>query len=248
MKNTDYHRYRPGRKELLSETAVFLLLDGACAWLFYNSVIACVFLLPLLALWIRILNRMAAAKRRRRLAADFRDALNMMSVSLRAGRAAEQAIQEAASELAVMKGEDADITREFRYIARQLTLSVPAEKLLLDFAGRSGVEEIEDFAAVFSAAKRTGGNMAAIIRKAAESIEGRIDVEMEIETTISAKKMEHRIMSLMPAGIIAYMRVTSPGFLDDLYGSVFGAGVMTAALAVYALSVWWGGKIVQIEV
>lgn len=50
----------------------------------------------------------------------------------------------------------------------------------------------------------------------------KIDVRKEIETTLSAKKAEQMIMSLMPAGIILYLQLTSPGFLEVLYGNPFG--------------------------
>ena len=41
----------------------------------------------------------------------------------------------------------------------------------------------------------------------------KIDVKKEIEATLAAKKSEQMIMSLMPAGIIVYLQMTSPGFL-----------------------------------
>ena len=41
----------------------------------------------------------------------------------------------------------------------------------------------------------------------------KIDVKKEIETTLAAKKAEQMVMSLMPAGIIIYLKLTSPGFL-----------------------------------
>ena len=133
-------------------------------------------------------------------------------------------------------------------MVRQIRMSAAPEQLLSDLAGRSGSEEIEDFAAVFGAARRSGGNMAAIIRNAAENIEGRIDVETEIEASLASKKLEQRIMSAMPAAMIFYMRVSSPGFLDVLYGNPAGVLMMTVLLAAYAASVLWGMHIVNIEV
>ena len=41
------------------------------------------------------------------------------------------------------------------------------EELFLDFGKRSGVEDIENFAAVFYTAKRTGGDMTQMIQKVA---------------------------------------------------------------------------------
>ena len=55
-------------------------------------------------------------------------------------------------------------------------------------------------------------------------------------------------MSLMPAGIIVYLQMTSPGFLSVLYGNPFGIAAMSICLAIYAAAYWMGRKIVDIEV
>ncbi|MDO4620622.1 MAG: type II secretion system F family protein [Lachnospiraceae bacterium] len=244
----DYHSWQFSLAEKAAALVSFLAFDLAIAWLFYNHPAAAAAGLPLFIPWIRYLKRKKAADRRRMLCFDFRDALNSLTVSLRAGRSVEYAFIEAAEDLKLIKGEQTPMVRELAWIAKQLRLSVPIEELLLDLAGRSGEEEIENFAAVFAAAKRAGGDLPGMIRRAAETIEGRIDVEREIEMLLSAKRMEQAIMSVMPAGIILYMRVASPGFLDVLYGSAAGTLIMSVCLAVYAGAVRWGMKIVKIEV
>ena len=64
----------------------------------------------------------------------------------------------------------------------------------------------------------------------------------------SKKKSEQMVMSVMPAGIICYLKLTSPGFLDVLYGNPFGICAMTVCMVIYGLSYWLGVKIVDIEV
>ena len=141
-----------------------------------------------------------------------------------------------------------DILDEFRYIESQLRLSVPVEELFLDLGKRSGVEDIENFAAVFYTAKRTGGDMTQVIQKVARMLSDKIEVKKEIEATLAAKKSEQMVMSIMPAGIICYLKLTSPGFLDVLYGNPFGICAMTVCMVINGLSYWLGVKIVDIEV
>lgn len=90
--------------------------------------------------------------------------------------------------------------------------------------------------------------MSKVIQKVARMLGDKIDVKKEIEATLAAKKSEQMIMSLMPAGIIAYLRLTSPGFLDVLYGNPFGICAMSVCLAIYAGAYWMGRRIVDIEV
>ena len=143
---------------------------------------------------------------------------------------------------------NADIVREFRYIENQQKVSVPVEDLFLDLGKRCRVEDIENFASILYTAKRSGGDLGNVIQKVARMLGDKIDVKKEIESTLAAKKSEQMIMSLMPAGIILYLQLASPGFLDMLYGNPFGIGAMSVCLAVYGTAYWMGKRIVEIEV
>lgn len=244
----DYRSYTMNGKETAAAVLIYLAAAGAVLFLFYNRLYLMPLALPGLIPWIRHCSAKKAEDRRKKLSYDFREALDSLSVSIKAGYSVENAFPAAARDLASILGKDADMTRELRYIAQQSRLSVPVESLLLDFAARSGLEDIRNFAAVFAAAKRMGGNMPGIIRSAADAIGGRIDVSREIETALASKQLEQKIMGIMPCGILLYMRFASPGFLDIMYTTVFGAAIMTACLAAYAAAVMWGRKIVAIEV
>ena len=87
-----------------------------------------------------------------------------------------------------------------------------------------------------------------VIQTSARMLGDKIDVQKEIEATLSAKKAEQTIMSFMPAGIILYLQLTSPGFLEVLYGNAFGIFAMTVCLGIYMLSYWMGKRIVDIDV
>ena len=179
---------------------------------------------------------------------QFKDALNALSVAVQAGYSVENAVAACSRDLERLYPKETDIVKEFHYIETQLRVSVPVEELLLSLGDRSGIEDVENFAAVFYTAKRTGGDMNRIIQTSARMLGDKIDVRKEIETTLAAKKAEQMIMSLMPAGIILYLKLTSPGFLSVLYGNLFGMCAMTLCLGIYVLSYWLGRRIVDIEV
>ena len=245
---TDYRVWHFTPKERAKETAVYAGFAVMIVWLFYRRMPLILLAVPFYPFYMKKAGEKRAAARRKQLSYDFRLALDSLTVSLRAGRSVENAFPDAARDLRNTIGEEMDVTKEFVWISRQIRLSVPMEDVLLDFAGRSGVEDIENFAAVFTTAKRMGGNMASILKNAAASIGGKIDVEREIETTLAAKKMEQKIMNSMPCVIILYMTLASPGFLDLMYTTAFGALIMTVCLMLYAAAVLWAGKIVDIEV
>ncbi|MEG0107764.1 MAG: type II secretion system protein F, partial [Lachnospiraceae bacterium] len=88
----------------------------------------------------------------------------------------------------------------------------------------------------------------AIIHRAVRIICDKIDVKREIETIMSAKKLEFQVMSFIPFGILGYMRLSFPEFMNILYGNILGIVIMTGSLIAYGGAYLLGRKIVEIEV
>ena len=105
-----------------------------------------------------------------------------------------------------------------------------------------------EFAEVFSAAKRGGGNLTEVIGRSVAVIEDKIETEKEIQVVISARQMEQKVMNVVPFGILLYISIVSRGFFQVLYKNVIGVAVMTVCLAVYLGAVWLSNRIVDIEV
>ena len=225
-----------------------VLICALLDYLFYQSVPMMLIVIPAAVLMLRHEKSSRMVRRKRRINEHFRDALVALNVAVQAGYSVENAVCACTRDLEKLYPPGTDILEEFHYMETQLYLSVPVENLFLDLGKRAGAEDIENFAAVFYTAKRTGGDMSLILQRVGRMLGDKIEVKKEISAAISAKKYEQSIMSLMPIGIIFYMRLTSPGFLDVLYGNALGFCVMSVCLGVYALSWWLGRRIVDIEV
>lgn len=178
---------------------------------------------------------------------EFREGLHGIAAALGAGYSMENALKEAEKDLVLLYGENALLVSEFRYMERQLALNQPLEKVFADFAERWQTEDILHFVRVIQTARRTGGDLIAITRLAAEKISEKIEVKREIHTMIAGKKMEGRIMNLIPLGMILYFWISSPGFLDCLY-QASGRIVMTVLLFLYITAYYWSRKISDIQV
>ena len=74
------------------------------------------------------------------------------------------------------------------------------------------------------------------------------DTEAEIEVLVSGKKLEQKIMCVIPLVIIAYLRLETAEFLSVLYHNPFGMFIMSICLAVYAGAYILGERIVDISV
>ena len=244
----DYEHYCFSSREFLKYTGQALALCIMADYLFYRSVWVLLLAFPVVVFYLKWQQNRMIRERRKNLNYQFKDALTSLSVAVQAGYSVESAVKTCLRDLERLYGKGTDIVEEFRYIESQQHISVPLEELFLDLGERSQVEDIENFASVFYTAKRTGGDMNRVIQKVTRMLGDKIDVKKEIEATLAAKKSEQMIMSLMPAGIILYLQMTSPGFLSVLYGNPFGIVAMSICLAIYATAYWLGRRIVDIEV
>ncbi len=217
-------------------------------YLFYDSYKAAWALLPFAIFDFRNLRRHKLAKQQRELSVEFRSMAESVAASLNAGYSLEHAFENAKNDLALLYEEDAMICKEVERIIAGIHMNIPVEELLKDFGNRSGMEDIQNFANVVAAAKKSGGNLIQIIEKTVNCITDKIAVEEEIATMISAKKLEEQIMKGMPYAIIFYLRVSNGDFMDVLYHNVFGIFCMTVFLVITYLAELWADHIMEIQV
>lgn len=236
------------RKEYALAIAESILLVFLIAMLFYSRVWMMAVLLPLGITYYNRLIKQVEDKGKRRFERQFQDALQSLEAQLNVGYSMENAIKEVQRDLQIMYDKKTLIVREFTYMARQLNLNVIAEIAWKDFAARIALPEVDTFVTVFSLAKRSGGDSIMIIKNAVRQLGDKAEVKREIDTVIAAKKLEFRVMSMIPFGIIAYMRLTFPEFMSGLYGNLPGVIFMSICLAAYIAAWNLGCKIVEIEV
>lgn len=179
---------------------------------------------------------------------QFKDAIQSMSASLNAGYSVENAFREAQKELMLQYPREARISKEMEILNRQLRLQVPVEQALEEFAERVEADEIRSFSVVFAMAKRSGADMLSIIRDTVTQISGKLEVKREIDLILAARRYEFRVMTVVPYLIIAYMSLSFPEFMEVLYGTPAGKGVMTICLGVYVSAYALGLKIIKIKV
>ena len=124
-----------------------------------------------------------------------------------------------------------EICRKVMELRQKLQIGTPVWKAFQEYAVCVEIEEAEEFAEVLRIQQRTGGDMIRTIRKAAERLQQSLALQQEIETTLSEKQLEQRIMTLMPSIMLLYMRLMNGAYLAPLYAGLGGAVIMTVALA-----------------
>lgn len=218
------------------------------AYLFFDRIYFAILLSPYIYFYVKSSKKKKIKDNKQKLCKKFKDAMLSVSVALNAGYSIENSFQEALKELRVLYGKDAMIVRKFKEIVTKISNNENIEDVLCAFADNSAIEDIEYFANIFKYAKRSGGNMIEIIRDTASTIRQKAEVEQEIQTIISGKKMEVKVMQIMPFAMIGYLRLTSSEFLVPLYDNVAGIIVMLICLLIYMIAVWIAKRIVEIDI
>lgn len=160
----------------------------------------------------------------------------------------ENAWKEAERELEVLYGKQAWITQEFQSMNQAVLFYIPLEQTLQEFARRSGVEDILSFSEVFLFAKRQGANFVQIIENTTYHMKDKQETEEEIQILAASKKLEQKIMNVIPVLILAYLKLTSGDYLSTLYGNWFGVLFMTGCLAAYGAALVLSERILDIRV
>lgn len=244
----DYAEYRFSSVEKLLYLLEGVLLVAMIGYFFYDSWIACVCLSPLLILFLREKKKELSGKRRQELSIQFKDLVLSLAANQRAGYSIENSFREAYRDMELLYGRESPICLEIQHILLGLENNVALEKLLYGLGVRSGQQDIMQFADVFIIAKRSGGSMTDILEKTAAVIEQKIETDKEIQLMISAKKMEQKIMNMVPFLIIFYIGSASRGFFDVLYHNLIGIVIMTICLGFYGAAYLLSRRIVEIEV
>ncbi len=244
----NYIEYKPGIYEILTAAAIYAGLDAAVSYFFYRSFIAFFVLLPGFVLFYKRFLRIKQQERLRRLSEEFAETLYSVSNGMNAGYSMENAFLGAYRDLKLFYRDKSIMAGEILIIRKGLGVNMTLEDLIDDLAKRSGEENIAAFSDVLKCAKRYGGNVTEVLRTTAEGVREKIRVDKEIKLLITEKKLELRMMEVLPFFILMYLGITSVGYFDVLYEGLFGRIFMTACLFVYGFAVFMAEKLMRIRV
>lgn len=185
-------------------------------------------------------------KRKNILNLQFREMLAALATAFSAGENLLGAFQSAYNEMILQFGENNYISLEVKEIVGGMNSNVPLEKLLKNFADRSGLEDIENFSNIISICYQKGGNMRELVRNTYDLIGDKITINEEIKTKLTSNKMQQNFMSVIPIVLIGYLRVSSSSFAQS-FASFTGVITMTIAVAIFMGAYKYGKKITDIK-
>lgn len=248
MKSLTVQEFWQHRKEPAADILQGTILVFVFSWLFYDTFFAVLFLLPLIWFWHKERAQTRKKKREEQFLKQFREWILLLASSLSAGYSVENAFGQSYRELQLMFPKGGLMLEELRCMLAKADNNQSPETLLYELAGKYSLGEVESFAEVFRTARSSGGSLNAIIRSSASRMAEVMDTKREIDTLLSAKVYEQKIMTVMPAAVLLYIRIGSEEFLNGLYHNPAGAGIMTLCLGIYLSAYLLGKRMVQFEI
>ena len=241
------------QQEIHNYAYVLALLQGGgilciISYLFYGNLYWALLFSPYLIWHIKSWEKQTIKKKKEQFRLQFKEAIQSIAAALNVGYSVENALKETVKDLSGLYKKDDVILKECSYMIRQLQMNVPIETAMKEFAERTGEEDVDTFVTVFCMAKRSGGDTMEMIRNVVRQMGDKIDVEREIETILTAKKLEFRILTWVPLGMVAYLKLSFPELTRILYGNGVGVVVMSICLIIYVAAYELGRRMVEIEV
>ena len=244
----EYKIYHLSKKEYGKIFFTSMGISLLIAFLFYRSIggICC---FPII-IWLccKREKQMGVERRNQKLLEEFVNGVRVLNTALQAGISMENAWKEVQKELQVMYGENSLFFREVKEINHSVALNVPIEKLVLQFAYRSGLEDIITFAELFAYGKRSGGNWKRMIGDVVQHIQDKYDARKEIEVMVASKKLEQQVLNVIPMGILLFLQFSSWEYMSVLYHNIMGILCMSVCLLGYGGAILLSEKILHIQV
>lgn len=246
VEKISFFKLSPAEKKvlLLKSVLVVFILD----YFFYQSVWA---LAPLFGVGIgyyRMEREVLCQKKKEAAREQFKELILLASVGQKAGYSAENAFLSSYSDMKALFGENSSVCRMIHILKTGKENNRAFFQLWSQLGNQMEIAEITEFAQVYEIAHKSSGNLAAVMEKTADIIIHKIETEKEIAVFLSGKRLEQKIMNMMPFLIMLYISVTSPGYFKGLYHSPGGVIVMSICLIIYLIAYRLSVRIASIEV
>ena len=200
----------------------FALAIGVILFIYYRWLPICIVGGLLIAIpQEKNYSKSVRRKRQSRLRLQFNEFLEIITISISGGhgRSMENAVKDSLRELNMMFNADTDIVREIALIVSDYEKAgIPMKDGFMELGKRSEIDDIISFATIEGKTSDFGY----IIAQTHDIIRDKVEITMEIETSISSAKSEAYMMLVLPLVLIVVMTAMGSGLMDSLFTTLTG--------------------------
>jgi len=130
---------------------------------------------------------------------------------------------------------------------KSLKLGVSDVTAWQQFSSTMDNKYITEFVDVLEVTYAYSGNIVEIIKNTIHTISDAIDLTLELQVMITAKRLEFYMMMLLPVLLLGLLSYSQYGYMSVLYQSILGRIVMTSVLIGMIVSFFIGKEIIKVE-
>ncbi len=245
-KKTDYSCYKMNAKE--TAISIFSGFSGGTAafYIFFGKMLpAVVFGLIAVIFALKKGNNFFKDRRNRKLLSEFKDFLEMYTASLSSGKNAVSALAETQSDLEVQYGKNSVMANELKTALNEVYNGGIPETAISDFAERSGMQDIKNFAETFRLCRISGGDLKEAVSCSYGILSEKTRIRGEIEVIVSKGKNEMKIMAFLPLAVVPVMKMLGEGSGQS---DPAGITVRIVGALIIAAAYFIGLKITDIKI
>ena len=235
-------------KEIAKVLFKSLGITGIIMLLFYRSVLAAIWFPLVYCLLLQQAKKDESERAKAKLQEEFLHGIGVLNSSIQAGFSMENAWKEVEKETKLLYGDSSVFYLEIKEMNQKVAHNTPLEKLFLEFAYRSKLEDVIQFADLLDFGKRSGSNWKQIIDVTVCQMTEQQEARLQIEVMLAEKKMEQQVMMVAPVGLLAFLQFTAWDYMSVLYHNWFGVIAMTIFLVLFVVAIGLSQKILKVRI
>ena len=229
----------------VSRLLAFSLLAGLMAGLAAYTVLNLFFalVLAILAATLPILHiALRRKKRLRKFNSQLPDTLDLLGRSLAVGHAFSESLHQVASEM------PDPIATEFRIAFEEQRLGLSTKAALDRLTERVPLLDLRLCVTAMNIQRETGGNLAEILEKVAQTVRERFKLMEDFRTMTTAARGSAWILCALPFGIIFFLTILNPDYMSLLLKDQRGHYILGIAAVLQLVGIITIKKILSIKV
>jgi tight adherence protein B len=183
-----------------------------------------------------------ASRRTKKFEAQLPDVLTLVASSLSTGFSLLQALD------AVAKDAAEPAAKEFSRALAETRIGADLNESLERLAARMNSDNLRWTAMAIDIQRQVGGNLAETLRNTAATLRDRQALSRHVKALAAEGKLSAYILVAMPIGMFFYMLAVNKPYVELLWTSMIGIGMLVGALASMGMGIFWMSKAVKVEV
>jgi tight adherence protein B len=186
--------------------------------------------------------KFAASRRAKKFETQLPDVLTLIASSLATGFSLLQALDAVARDAAEPSA------KEFSRALAETRIGTDLNESLEHLANRMESTNLRWTGMAISIQRQVGGNLAETLRNTATTLRDRESLRRHVNALSAEGKLSAYILIALPLGIFLYMTQVNRAYVELLWTTTIGYGMLGAALISLAVGVFWMRKVVIVEV